>query len=115
MSRVLRSFRAGLTVLVVAAAGAFAGAGPAGAASYGYATAGATGVTFKADYRVTNSVVVTRSGRTVTIDDRVAVRPGKNCKQVKGDKTRVRCRTTKTPVSVLVKVYDRDDSVVNNS
>ncbi|MEV6600366.1 calcium-binding protein [Actinoplanes sp. NPDC051346] len=90
-------------------------AGPAAAASYGWVTAGATTVSFSADYKVKNKVVITRSGRTVTIDDRVAVRPGKNCKQVKGDKTRVRCRTTKTPAKVIVKVYDRDDSVVNKS
>ena len=45
----------------------------------------------------------------------MAVKPGKNCKQVKGDKTRVRCKTTKTPAKVIVRLYDRNDSVVNNS
>ncbi|MEU8243957.1 calcium-binding protein [Actinoplanes missouriensis] len=90
-------------------------AGPAAAASYGWVTAGASTVTFSADYKVKNKVVITRSGRTVTIDDRVAVKPGKNCKQVKGDKTRVRCKTTKTPAKVVVKLHDRDDSVVNKS
>ncbi|GIF24853.1 Ca2+-binding RTX toxin-like protein [Actinoplanes tereljensis] len=90
-------------------------AGPASAASYGWVTAGASTISFTADYKVKNKVVITRSGRTVTIDDRVAVKPGKNCKQVKGDKTRVRCTTTKTPAKVFVKVYDRDDSVVNNT
>ncbi|BEL03448.1 hypothetical protein Q0Z83_016390 [Actinoplanes sichuanensis] len=38
-----------------------------------------------------NSVVITRSGRTITVDDRVTLRAGTGCKQVKGDKTRVRC------------------------
>jgi len=90
-------------------------AGPAAASSYGWATAGATTVSFSADTNVKNNVVITRSGRTVTIDDQVAVKPGKNCKQVKGDKTRVLCKTTKTPATVIVKLYDRDDSVVNNS
>lgn len=90
-------------------------AGPAAASSYGWVTAGATTVSFSADTKVRNKVVITRSGRTVTIDDRVAVKPGKNCKQVKGDKTRVRCKTTKTPAKVVVNLYDRDDSVVNKS
>jgi len=76
-------------VPVVIAVGAVAE--PAAAASYGYASAGVTTVAFRADYGVENRVVITRSGRTVTIDDRVAVQPGKGCKQVKGDKTRVRC------------------------
>ena len=53
-----------------------------------WVSAGATTVSFSADTKVKNKVVITRSGRTVTIDDRVAVKPGKNCKQVKGDKTR---------------------------
>jgi serralysin len=90
-------------------------AGPAAASSYGWVTAGSTTVSFSADTKARNKVVITRSGRTVTIDDRVAVKPGKNCKQVKGDKTRVRCKTTKTPTKVNVSLYDRDDSVVNKS
>ena len=105
--------RAGLALLIVAAGGALAG--PAEAASFGYATAGTTKVTFKADHKTSNAVVITRSGRTVTIDDRVAVKPGKGCKQVKGDKTRVKCKTTRTTSLVVVKVYDRTDSVVNKS
>jgi serralysin len=90
-------------------------AGPAEAASYGWVSAGATTITFTADTKATNAVVITRSGRTVTIDDRVAVKPGKNCKKVKGDKTRVRCKTTKTAAKVVVRLYDRNDSVANKS
>jgi Ca2+-binding RTX toxin-like protein len=105
--------RVGLTLLVTVAVGSVAG--PAAAASYGWATAGTTKVTFTADHGVKNKVVITRSGRTVTIDDRVAVKPGKGCKQVKGDKTRVRCTTGKAPTKVAVDLYDRNDSVVNNS
>jgi serralysin len=113
MSRHSWLARAGLTLSVVLTAGAFAG--PAEAASYGDVSAGVTRITFKADYGVQNRVVITRSGRTVTIDDRVTLKPGKNCKQVKGDKTRVRCRTTKAPTSVHVKVYDGNDTVINNT
>jgi hypothetical protein len=39
-------------------------------------------------------VVITRSGNTITIDDRVAISAGKGCKKVKGDKTKVICTTT---------------------
>jgi serralysin len=113
MLRNVWSVRAGLALVATVAVGSVAA--PAAAASYGWATAGATKVTFTADYGVRNKVVITRSGRTVTIDDRVAVKPGKGCKQVKGDKTRVRCKTKKAPTTVAVKVYDRNDSVVNNS
>jgi serralysin len=113
MARILWPIRAVPTLLIVIAAAAFAG--PAEAASYGYASAGVSRISFLADYSVKNRVVITRSGRTITIDDRVAVKPGKNCKQVKGDKTRVRCRTTKAPTSLRIKVYDRDDSIVNNT
>ena len=113
MSRNLWPARVGLAVLVTVAAGSVAG--PAAAASYGWATASATKITFTADYGVKNKVVITRSGRTVTIDDRVAVKAGKGCKQVKGDKTKVRCKTGKAPTKVAVDLYDRNDSVVNNS
>jgi serralysin len=107
------SARVGLTLLVTGATAAVAG--PAEAASWSYATAGTTKVNFQADYGAKNAVVITRSGRTVTIDDRVRLKPGKGCKQVKGDKTRVRCTTKKTPTTVSVKVYDRNDSVINKS
>jgi serralysin len=112
MSRKVRSALLLSTASIIAAT---AVAGPAAAASYGWVTADATTISFSADTKVQNQVVITRSGRTVTIDDRVAVKPGTNCKQVKGDKTRVQCKTTKTAAKVVVKLRDRDDSVVNNS
>jgi serralysin len=87
--------RAGLTALITIAVAAVAV--PAEAASWGDATAGAKTVSFVADWKATNKIVITRSGRTVTIDDRVEIKPGKGCKRVKGDKTRVKCKTTKTP------------------
>ncbi|RAK28268.1 hemolysin type calcium-binding protein [Actinoplanes lutulentus] len=105
--------RAGLTLLTTIAVAAVAV--PAEAASWGYATAGSTNVKFDADWKATNKVVITRSGRTVTIDDRLEIKPGKGCKRVKGDKTKVRCTTTKTPTKVYVELRDRNDSVVNKS
>ncbi|MET8152039.1 calcium-binding protein [Actinoplanes sp. NPDC049668] len=74
-----------------------------------------TKVQYKAASGKQNKVVVTRSGRTITIDDKVAIRAGKGCKKVKGDKTKVRCTLSKTPTRVRVYTYDRNDSVVNKS
>src|ERR1044071_907818 len=113
MERMLLPARAGLALLTVIAVGAVAG--PAEAASTGYAPAGTTKVRFTPRVGAKNKVVIPRSGRTVTIDDRVTVKPGKGCKRVTGDKTKVRCTTTKTPTQVVVKLYDRNDSVTNNS
>lgn len=105
-----------LTVILLAtvSAGLLAGT-PAQAAATGVATAGVSTVQYKAAKKTQNKVVVTRSGNTVTIDDRVAVRAGKGCKKVKGDKTRVRCRTGSAPKLVRVYTYDRKDSIRNNT
>ncbi|GAA0488484.1 hypothetical protein Ade02nite_72350 [Paractinoplanes deccanensis] len=62
-----------------------------------------------------NSLVVTVSGRTITFDDKVAVKAGKGCKAVKGDKTKVRCTATRTPIQVNVFLGDKDDKVQNKS
>ena len=91
-------------------------AGPAFAAGTdGSASVSGTTVRFTAGSKVTNRVVITRNGKTVTIDDRVKVKAGKGCKAVKGDKTKVRCTVKKGPTRVNVFLYDRDDSVVNNA
>ncbi|MBB3100393.1 Ca2+-binding RTX toxin-like protein [Actinoplanes campanulatus] len=71
-------------------------------------------VTYHARWGQENKVVVTGSGTSVTIDDRVAIIPGKGCKQVGGDKTKVRCRTP-SEARVWIQTYDRNDSVVNRS
>ncbi|WP_433827698.1 calcium-binding protein [Actinoplanes sp. CA-015351] len=62
-----------------------------------------------------NKVVVTVSGRTVTIDDRVAIKAGKGCKKVKGDKTKVRCTTKKAPTWLDIYTGTRNDSIVNKT
>jgi serralysin len=104
--------RAGLTVLATIAVAAIAA--PAQAEPAGYAYVSGTKVTFSAG-EATNKVVITRSGKTVTIDDRVAIKPSTGCKRVKGDKTRVKCKSKKTPKTVVVRLHDRNDSVVNKS
>jgi Ca2+-binding RTX toxin-like protein len=100
------------TMLVTTLAGTLL-ATPAHAATTGIASVAGTVVTFKAAKGKQNTVVVTRSGNTVTIDDRVAVKPGKGCRKI--DKTKVKCKTAKTPTRVRVSTYDRVDRIVNNA
>jgi serralysin len=106
--------RVGLTLLTTISAGAVAA--PAEAATGGVVSVvESTKVQYKAATGKTNKVVVTRSGRTVTVDDKVAIKAGKGCKAVKGDKTRIRCTTKADPTRVRVYLGNRNDSVVNKS
>ncbi|MBB2945651.1 Ca2+-binding RTX toxin-like protein [Actinoplanes lutulentus] len=99
-----------LTIVTIGATGT-----PAFAASTGVASVAGSVVTFKAGSKKTNAVTITRSGRTVTIDDRVTVKAGKGCKKVKRDKTKVRCTTKKTPSAVKLFLYDRNDTAINKT
>jgi serralysin len=103
--------RAGLTLLATIAVAAVAT--PAQASSTGDAYVSGATIHFAAGGQAKNKVVITFSGRTVTIDDKYRIKPNKGCKQVKGDKTRVRCTTKKKTSKVVVTLYDRNDSVVN--
>jgi Ca2+-binding RTX toxin-like protein len=89
---------------------------PAHAAAVGVASVVKTTIVqFKAAAKKQNRVVVTRSGNTITIDDRVPVKAGPGCKAVKKDKTRVTCRTTRTPTLLRVYTYDAADSINNRT
>lgn len=86
-------------VTTTAAVGVFAA--PAQAATTGKASVSGGKLTFQAGSGKTNRVWITEAGGTVTVDDRVAVRAGKGCKAVKGDKTKVTCaRTERVSVSL---------------
>ncbi|HWS34256.1 MAG TPA: calcium-binding protein [Actinoplanes sp.] len=90
--------------------------GPAEAATVGTVQViSGNKIKFAAAAKRVNHVTITRAGRTITIDDRVTLKPGKGCKQVKGDKTRVTCTTPGTPAGGSVHVYDKNDVVVNRS
>lgn len=108
-------FRGGLIMSVVTSAAVFAVPALAAEGSVGTASVSGTTVRYRAAYKATNRVVITRSGRTVTIDDSRVIKPGKGCKRVKGDKTRVRCTTSKTPTGVRADLHDRNDSLVNRT
>ncbi|MET8151304.1 hypothetical protein ACIBSW_31805 [Actinoplanes sp. NPDC049668] len=87
---------------------------PAQAAAAGVASVvEGTKIQYKAGSKTTNKVVATRSGNAVTIDDVVAVKPGKGCKKI--DKTKVRCTTRKAPVRIRVYLGAKNDSVVNKT
>ncbi|GGN34374.1 Ca2+-binding RTX toxin-like protein [Actinoplanes campanulatus] len=118
MSRRTWLTRAGVALLsTTAAAGAFAG--PAQAASMGsvYMEFDSDGpkVTYVAGSGKTNSVVVTGNSSVITIDDRVAIKAGRGCKAVKGDKTRVRCTDPKPIAKVRVGLGSGNDTLVNKS
>jgi hemolysin type calcium-binding protein len=72
-------------------------------------------VRFTAAAGRSNSLVITISGRTVTLDDRVAVKPGQGCKAVKGDRTKVKCTTSRKPTELSVTLGDRNDKVYNRT
>ncbi|WP_433720941.1 calcium-binding protein [Actinoplanes sp. CA-051413] len=106
--------RAGAALLATVSFGAFAVPAVA-AGTDGAASVSGTTVRFRAGTKVANRVVITRKGKVVTVDDRVKVKAGKGCKAVKGDKTKVRCTVKKGPERVTVRLYDSNDSVVNNA
>jgi Ca2+-binding RTX toxin-like protein len=85
---------------------------PAQAAATGVASAAGAELTFKAASGQTNRVSITEAGGTVTVDDRVAVKPGKGCKAVGGDKTKVTCAGVE---QVSVSLGNGNDVFVNNS
>jgi Ca2+-binding RTX toxin-like protein len=74
-----------------------------------------TVVRFTAAAGQANSLVITISGRTITLNDTVAIKAGKGCKAVKGDKTKVKCTTTRKPTGLSVTLGDRNDFVDNNT
>jgi serralysin len=114
MFRIAPPAAAGLALFTVTAIGTVAT--PAQAATTGVASVtSSTKVQYKAASGKQNKVVITRSGNRITIDDKVAVKAGKGCKKVKGDKTKVTCTTKKAPTRVTVYTYDRNDVITNNS
>ncbi|GID96592.1 calcium-binding protein [Amorphoplanes digitatis] len=103
-------------MVLLTAIGAGVLASPAEAASTGVVRViKTTEVEYKAASGRANKVVVTRSGRTVTIDDNVRIKAGKGCKAVRGDKTKIRCKLPKSPTRVRVFAGTRNDTVTNKT
>src|SRR3954468_24463833 len=98
-----RRILAGIGATAVAVASTAFLSTPAMAASAGAAkVVGSATVQFNALMGKANSLTITISGRTVTLDDSVAIKPGKGCKGVKGDKTKVKCTTPKKTTKLSV-------------
>ena len=72
-------------------------------------------VRFTAASGQTNSLVITISGRTVTLNDRVTIKPGKGCTAVKGDRTKVRCTTSRKPTELSVTLGNKNDKAQNKT
>jgi Ca2+-binding RTX toxin-like protein len=109
-----RPVKAGLVLLVAGAVGLIAL--PADAATNGVvAVVQSNVVEYPALNGKTNNVVITRSGRTITVDDIVSLKAGAGCAAVSGDRTKVRCTTRANPAWIRVYLRDRNDSVVNKT
>ncbi|GIF41903.1 calcium-binding protein [Actinoplanes xinjiangensis] len=105
----------GVAALAVVAA-PFLLSSPASAAGAGSVKVVGTGkVQFQASSGSVNSLTMTISGRTVTLDDRVAIKAGRGCKAVKGDRTKVRCTTSKATAKITVSLGDRNDTLRNKT
>lgn len=114
MNVIFRRTLAALGATVAAVASTAVMASPAQAATSGLARViGNNRVEFRALLGVSNSVVVTISGRTVTIDDRVALSAGAGCKRV--DSTKVRCTTSAATARIDVWTGDYNDYVRNDT
>jgi Ca2+-binding RTX toxin-like protein len=113
MARTSWPARIGVTLLTTIAVGAVGT--PALAATTGTASVSGTKITFKAGTQKNNAVTFTRSGRTITINDRVKIKAGKGCKPVKGDNTKVRCTTKKNPTQITAHLGDKNDALANKT
>jgi Ca2+-binding RTX toxin-like protein len=104
---------------MVAALGAVAGSSLLPAAAFaagpGHVEAAGDTVYFTAGGNATNDVVVTRSGRTVTIVDRVSMGTGRGCARVGGSGFKVRCTLAKDPNWVEVDLGNLNDKFTNKT
>ncbi|GIF11269.1 calcium-binding protein [Actinoplanes teichomyceticus] len=103
-----------LSATLLAGVAVLAGGSPAQAAGAGKASVDRSLVSFVAGSGKANRVVITRSGRTVTIDDKYPIKAGKGCKAVKHDRTKVRCTSRYDPF-LSVKLGSKDDRLVNKT
>ncbi len=103
----------GITAAAVASTAIFSA--PAQAATAGAARVSGTTVYFNALLGKANVVIITISGRTVTLDDSVPLKAGKGCKAVRGDKTKVKCTTAKKTAGLNVALGDKNDTVKNKT
>ncbi|UQU64761.1 calcium-binding protein [Couchioplanes caeruleus] len=111
-----RKALAGIGVTVAAVASTALFQTPAQAATAGLAkVVGSSTVQFNALMGKANGLTITISGRTVTLDDKVAIKAGSGCKAVKHDKTKVKCTTSRKVTKLSVALGDKNDWVTNKT
>jgi Ca2+-binding RTX toxin-like protein len=89
---------------------------PAEAAATGVAkVVGTNKVQFTAAKGKKNTVTITASGKTITVDDAVAVKAGSGCAAVSGDTTKVRCTTAETPKRITATLGNLADTLTNKT
>ncbi|BCJ53500.1 hypothetical protein Asp14428_49750 [Actinoplanes sp. NBRC 14428] len=112
----MRNLPFAVAVVGLVTAGATLAGSPASAAGTGVAkVVDNTRVQFNAASGKVNKIIVTRSGRTFTIDDTNPIKAGSGCKAVSGDRTKVRCTTPRNPTWFMVYPGDKNDSVANRT
>ena len=113
MSRRIVLSRIGLVLVTVGAVGAFAG--PAQAAATGTVRVlSAKALEYKAAAGKANTLVISVSGSTVTVDDSVKLVAGAGCAAVAGHRTVVTC-TLDNPSKMTVTLGDRNDRLSTTS
>ena len=113
MSRRIVLLRLGLVLITVGAVGAFAG--PAQAAATGTVRVlSAKALEYEAAAGKANTLVISVSGSTVTVDDSVKLVAGAGCAAVAGHPTVVTC-TLDNPSSMTVTLGDRNDRLSTTS
>ncbi|GAB2582031.1 hypothetical protein Aab01nite_59270 [Paractinoplanes abujensis] len=117
MNKRKTALRTGAAAIGAAAvAGAAWIALPAEAATTGIVqVVGGNIVTYTAATGKANTVVLTRSGNRVTVDDVFGIKAGTGCSAVSGDVTKINCALAVAPVWVRVDLGDGNDTLINNS
>ncbi len=114
-----RQAYAGIGIAIAAVGSTVWGASPALAASSGMAQAAQVedgwSVEFQAASGQANKLVVSASGRTITLDDVVAIKAGKGCAAVQGDRTKVTCTTPVLANNLDIRLGDKNDTFINRS
>ena len=88
---------------------------PAEAATTGVVSVSSNVVIYTAATGKANTVVLTRSANTITVDDVYGIKAGAGCSAVSGDVTKIRCTPKVAAGWVRVDLGDGNDTLTNNT
>lgn len=111
----MNRLRTVIALLAAAGIGVLVAPGAAQAASVGVASTVGTTVEYRAASGKANRVVIQFDVNAFVIDDRFPIKAGKGCSAVPGDRTKVRCATTRPTQRIRVHTYDRNDTIRNRT